>query len=460
MKRELEKGTGDDVATLIYTSGTTGEPKGVILSHRNFTFQLERIFDHIGIKAGDTMLSVLPVWHSFERIVEYVLVTIGASIAYSKPVGSVMIADMAKVNPQWMSSVPRIWEGIHNAIYRSVKSGSKVKAILFHFFVGATELYYSFYNKLVGRSAEFIRAVRWLDIIISTIPTVLLWPLKALGAILVFGKIQARLGTSFIAGISGGGALPPHVDKFFQAAGVLLLEGYGLTETGPILAVRKQAHPVMGTVGPLLKDIDHRVLDKESNLVEPGRKGVLYVKSEQVMSGYYKRPEATEEVLKDGWLNTGDIVIFTHQGEFTIIGRSKETIVLTGGENIEPVPIEDKLKEHELIDNVMVVGQDQKFLGALVIPNEESIKAFADERSIDWVDYADLVANPEVHEYVNTAVQGQVNTQTGFKHFERIFRFALLPKEFEVGKELTQTMKFKRKVVEKLYRKEIKDIFS
>ncbi len=459
-EKEMEEGKSDDLATIIYTSGTTGEPKGAMLTHRNFIFQLERVYDYILVSPGDVFLSILPVWHSFERAVDYIIMNIGATIAYSKPIGKIMLEDMQKVKPHWMASVPRIWEGIRAAIYRNVNSEGGIKKALFHFFVGVGETYAYFYNMFRGLLPQFRKRIRSLDIIISIIPLILLSPLKALGNILVFSKLKARLGGKFIAGISGGGALPPYVDRFFQAAGVLLLEGYGLTETAPILAVRKQKAPVTSTVGPLLRDIEYRVLDENLTPLPPGHKGVLWVKSDQVMKGYYKKPEATAEVLQDGWLNTGDIVIFTHTGEFKVLGRAKETIVLMGGENVEPTPIEDKLVQSEYIDQAMVVGQDQKFLGALIVPNMEKLEQIASAEEKPYIDKEELLEDPEIQNVIYNEIQHLVNSKTGFKPFERIFRFKLLAQPFEVGKELTHTLKIRRDVVNELYKKEIKQLLE
>ena len=178
------------------------------------------------------------------------------------------------------------------------------------------------------------------------------------------------------------------------------------------------------------------------------------------MQGYYKQPEKTAEVLQDGWLNTGDIAIFTHSGEFKILGRTKETIVLMGGENIEPVPIEDKLNASEAIQQAMVVGQDQKFLAALIVPEMSKLEEFAQSSGITYVDPEELRSNPEIQEYVHNEIQSQVNPKTGFRHFECIFRFKLLPKPFEIGKELTHTLKIRREVVYHEYQHEINELFK
>ena len=455
----IDKGTADDWATIIYTSGTTGEPKGVILTHRGFLFHVDRILDRIPLKSGHVFISVLPIWHSFERAVEYIIILHGATIAYSKPIGSIMLPDMLQVRPHWMASVPRIWESVRSSIYRTINKDGGIKKALFYFFVAIGKMHSGCLNMVRGLLPEFSKRSRVFDIAVSVIPLILLTPFKLLGGVLVFRKIKKKLGGRFMAGISGGGALPPYVDTFFQAAGITLIEGYGLTETAPILAVRKYSAPVGGTVGSLLDDIEYRIVEKDMSIVPPGHKGILHVKSEQVMIGYYKRPDATEAVLKDGWLDTGDITMETHNGEIKIIGREKDTIVLTGGENIEPEPIESKLVQSDYIDQAMVVGQDKKFLAALIVPNQEKLVELAAQKQVTWVDTEELLVNPAIIEFINEEIQALINPKTGFKYFERIFRFRLLSKHFEIGDEMTASQKVKRPVVNEKYRKEIHTLF-
>ena len=458
--RSVEKSRLNDVVTIIYTSGTTGEPKGVVLTNRSYIFQLDRIYDYIPIKGTDRFFSVLPSWHSYERAIEYIVINRGASITYSKPVGAIMLADMAAMKPQWMTSVPRIWEAIRAAILRNVNTGSSLKKSLFYLFLTLGETHAALSAMVRGLMPQFNRRSKTVDFLAGIIPYLLLTPFKLLGDLLVFRQIKQKLGGSFKAGVSGGGALPGHVDRFFQAAGVRILEGYGLTETAPVLSVRRYSSPVPNTIGPLLRDVEYRIIDPEGALVPPGKKGVLYVKSDQIMEGYYKRPEATAEVLKDGWLNTGDIAVMTYGGELKILGRAKETIVLLGGENIEPVPIEEQLSRSELIDQVMVVGQDQKFLGALIVPHIEAVEREARNRGIAYVEAEELCEEPEIVELFHTTIQSLVNGTEGFKHFERIFRFRLLIKPFTVGRELTQTMKLRRNVIGEIYRRQIQDLFA
>jgi long-chain acyl-CoA synthetase len=460
-QHEAAKGGRGDLATIIYTSGTTGDPKGVMLSHGNFLHQTEYLPSIIGVKSGDVFLSVLPVWHSFERVVQYIILQAGATIAYSKPVGSILLADMQAVQPQWFTSVPRIWESIKDSVYKTIRQSGGVKKAMFSMFVGIGEAHAYFRNMLLDRLPKFAPRARAIDIAVAIIPFVLLSPLRALGDILVFKKIREKLGKGFIAGISRKKALPPSVDKFFDALGILILEGYGLTETAPVLGVRLRTHPVTGTVGPIHRGTEIRIVDEHGKVLPAGQKGVIQVRGPQVMLGYYRRPDLTAKILsEDGWLDTGDLGMLTVHGEIKIVGRAKDTIVLRGGENIEPVPIEQRLCESPYIQQAVVLGQDQKYLAALIVPREEALIQWAEENEIPFADYASLLEQPEVKELIDSEINACVSMKNGFKPFERIFRFALLARPFEPGRELSAKQELKRHTINELYKNQIRALFA
>jgi long-chain acyl-CoA synthetase len=459
--RAREEGDGDDTATIIFTSGTTAEPKGVMLSHRNFLHQVENVPKLIDLGPDDIWLCVLPVWHSFERIMQYVSLGAGSALAYSKPIGKIMLEDFQKVRPTWMASVPRIWEAIRAGIYRNVKKGSPVSQALFAFFVRIGGTWARFRDMFTGRLPRFHKRIRLVDAAVAALPLLLLTPLKLLGDLLVFRKIRARLGGRFKAGISGGGALPSVVDGFFSAAGILLLEGYGLTETAPVLGVRAQNHPVPGTVGPVFPGTEIKIVDEQGNQLPPGQQGVVIARGPQVMKGYYRRPDLTAQILSDdGWLNTGDLGMLTWDNELKITGRAKDTIVLLGGENIEPAPIEERLRESEFIAQAVVLGQDQKFLAALIVPDFEALEGWAENEQITVASREALMEEPAVRTFYNQIISGLVNSSNGFKSFEQIYRFTLLPEDFTVGEELSAKQEIKRHIIQERYSRQIGGLFS
>jgi len=461
LEEEVAKGKTEDLATLIYTSGTTGEPKGVMLTHSNYMHQIPTPLKHIDIRKGDIFLSVLPIWHSYERAIGYVAIFAGCSIAYSKLVAQIMVEDMGKIKPQIFPSVPRIWEAVKKGIIRNIDSGSSVKKALAYFFLGVGTAHSKLKVRLRGLRPRFRKSSRLADALISILPFLLLTPFNALGQMLVFKKIKHRLGGRFRFGVSGAGALPPHVDDFFAAAGILLLEGYGLTETSPIVSARQSFHPVPGTIGPPLEQLEVKVLGESGAELPPGQKGVLYVRGPNVMKGYYKKPELTAQTITaDGWLNTGDLAMLTHDGEIKIMGRVKETVVLMGGENIEPGPIEDTITESDYVDQVMVVGQDQKYLAALVVPSFETLTDFAKENGIPFEKSEDLLDNDDVYKLIMDEIDFRVGPKRGFKLFERINKVKLLAKPFEKGVEMTHTLKLKRNVIYDEYDKDIKELFK
>jgi long-chain acyl-CoA synthetase len=459
---DIDEGRTDDPATLIYTSGTTGEPKGVILPHRSFIFQVDNIYNYLHIHSSDVAMTVLPVWHSYERAVEYIIIDRGLSIVYSRPVGSILLDDMATYRPTILPAVPRLMEAVMQGVYRNVNKSGGIKKALFNFFIMIGGAYAKSRNLMRGWKPAFKPRIRALQAIGGAFGTFFLLFWKALGHLLVFSAIHKKFGGRFCMVIVGGGALPKNVDDFFQAIGITCLEGYGLTETGPILAVRQQHAPVAGTIGPIFPDVQYEIRDESGRRLGPGRKGVLYVKSIQNMLGYYKKDAETAKVLSDGWLDTGDIAMFSYGAVqyVKILGRMKDTIVLRGGKNVEPEPIEQKLNAHPLILQSMIVGQDQKFLGALVIPQQEALSEWARQSGLSFPSYADLLTLPECHDHLDDIVQDIVSKHNGFKSYERIFKIALVEKAFEPNLEMTQTLKIKRHVVNERYASLIHGLFE
>ena len=461
IEAELDKGQSDELATIIYTSGTTGEPKGVMLTHDNFLCQLDELPQRIELEPGDRALCVLPVWHSFERMCEYVILNSGGGIIYSKPIGSVLLADFVKMNPSLMPSVPRIWESVYDGIYRAMRKKGGISLALFSFFIAVGKAHARASRAVFARGPVFSRAARVFWGIASLPAYVFLSPLRALGNILVFKKLQAKLGNSFVGGVSGGGAMPPNVDEFFWACGINVVEGYGLTETAPVVAVRPFSRPIFGTIGTPISCCEVKIVADSGKELPPGKKGTVMVRGRNVMKGYYQKPDLTAKVLSpDGWLDTGDIGLKTLSGEIILRGRKKDTIVLRGGENIEPTPIEMKINESRYISQSVVLGQDQRYLGALIVINKDELVAWAADNAIDTFDLARLLEHPQVRKLYESEIADLVSQKNGFKLFERINRFALLAKPFEQGVELSAKQEIMRFKLNELYKREISRLFE
>lgn len=369
----IEKIEPSDLFTLIYTSGTTGTPKGVMLTHKNKLSQIENV--PIKISSEDRILSILPIWHIFERAFEMISIAGGACTYYTNVRN--LKEDLKIVKPTFLASAPRLWESIYLGIQNNLEKTSLFKKFLFHLaYFCSKEVQHSF-RYLKGK-VLILEEKSLLEEIVAFFKSILtifflFIPYKILDKI-VLSKIREATGGELKGSCSGGGALLFHVDEFFNNIGIPVLEGYGMTETSPVISVRTYKDLVIGTVGTIYPNTEIKLLDLQTgNQIYPGKNGIgkkgeIHVKGPQVMRGYYKNVEATNKVLKDGWLNTGDIGIMTRNNCLKIVGRSKETIVLLGGENIEPVPIENKLLQSPYIDQCMVIGQDQKYLSVLIVP--------------------------------------------------------------------------------------------
>ncbi len=449
-----------DLATLIYTSGTTGPPKGVMLTHRNIIHNVRNLTDILPLDEKDRWLSILPVWHIFERTIEYIIMAQGCSMAYSKPTANHLLPDLALIKPTYMASVPRVWESIYNGIIKKMKAESRVKFALFTFFIAVGKVF-SYCKKTLRNEIPRFKSVfflwDWIWKMVCALILAVIFIFDFLGDIIIFRKIRVRTGGCLCGPISGGGALPKHVDTFFSAIKFDILEGYGMTETSPVIAVRTLDHKVMATVGRPIPKTEVRICDDFGNpLPNQHDKGILHVRGDLVMKGYYKDEEKTLQVLsKEGWLNTGDIGRFTMTGDIQITGRAKDTIVLIGGENIEPAPIEALIQEHPLVSHVMVYGQDKKHLSAIIVPEEEHLKEFAALNKIAYKDLKDLCDNDKVLDEFNRIINSKISTQNGFKSFERIYFFILVPEAFKVGEELTASLKMKRNFIASKYEHEI-----
>ena len=456
-------GNEDDSATIIFTSGTTGTPKGVELTHKNFLCQVEDISKRLPLKQGNKALCMLPVWHVYERELEYFLLYVGVALCYSKPAISMLLADMKKVSPQFMATVPRIWDGIYNAINKNIKSTKKGAGIFFTIFTWAATSLKSLRNIIYNRCKYFRKRTVFYHVFSKFlyIPVIFLYPLKWLGDMFYFQRVRNMLGGKFQIGMSGGGSLPLKLDKFFNSIGIRLVEGYGLTETAPICCIRNAKRPILGTIGKIMPYCQAKVVHRNGIECKPGEKGVLYIKGPNVMKGYYKQPELTAEVISEGeWFNTGDLVIKTYNGEIIVKGRQKDTIVLRSGENVEPLPIEDKLSESIYISQAVVVGQDENCLGALIIPDLDNICQYAKQQNINFSDKKQLLKDEEIKKLIYKEMERLINTKNGFKPFEKIGKFVFLDKPFEVGVELSPKQGIIRYKINELYKAKISLMYA
>lgn len=457
-----------DLATIIFTSGTTGLPKGVQLTHDNFIAECEVAKSCLGLmQRGDIWLTVLPVWHSFERAFCYMVIALEGGFAYSKPIASVMLADMALVQPQWMNAVPRLWESMAQGLFREIKKQTGIKQWYFNTAVYLGKKYYKAKELVFGLKCRYKWFPRSIDAVVGFLPFILLWIPHMIGEYTIFKNIRAKFGGKFRAAISGGGALQPNTEAFFHAIGFNLLEGYGLTETAPVISVRNSKKPRSNNVGLIFPSFELKIVkEKDGKIVnsdplKPGKKGLILVKGRQVMKGYYKRDDLTSQIIdKDGFLNTGDLGMISCDRELKIVGRAKDTIVLLGGENIEPQVIEKAINTSPYVERTVVVGQDQKYVSALIVPDEVNVIAFAEENSIVYDNYENLLETNEIQNLFRTEIDTLVNAKTGFRTCERIFKFKLLQHSFQLGKEINAKQELMRHKITEIYKKELKHLFK
>jgi len=453
----------EDLATIIYTSGTTSDPKGVMLTHANFMHNIRVAPPVQEINLNDRFLSILPTWHIFERTSEYIALSVGASTAYSKPFKQVLLPDLAEEKPTILVSVPRIWESVYQGIINKAEKGSPIQKKIFDWATDTGKKYKKveritnqtvpFFDKTESTPEEIREAQK--------IMTSLGWKYR-LADKLVYKKIRAVTGGQLRFAISGGGALPENVDKFFDVAGIMVCEGYGLTETSPVLCARNPEYCIISTVGPALPEVEIKIVDKDnlSRELPNGEIGVVLTKGPMVMKGYYKNENKTAQVIQKDWFNTGDLGRKTKNGKFLqLVGRMKDTIVLRGGENVEPRPLEEKLTESEYINMVVVVGQDKSRLGALIVPDFEKLKSFSKREHLKTDNQNELIKDPKIISLFQKEVRRLISKENGFMPFETAIAFALLPNELTVESgELTETLKVKRFEIHNKYEKIINKI--
>jgi long-chain acyl-CoA synthetase len=428
------------LATILYTSCTTGRPKGVPLSHANLLHQLRSFGVAVAPRPGDRVVSVLPIWHSYERSAEYFLFSCGCRQTYTTL--KQLRSDLQRVRPHYLISVPRLWEALLAGFEDALRAMPPARQGLIR-------------RALANSRAYGLARRRALDLtltpeppgarLLASLQSVLRWPPHRLAAALLWPRVRSQLvGGRLRSAISGGGALALHVDGFFEAIGIELLVGYGLTETSPVLTCRRSWANRRGSAGQPLPDTAIRIVDPERRrTLAIGEQGLVLARGPQVMSGYWRRPEATARVLDaEGWFDTGDLGRLLPDGSLVLTGRAKDTIVLSSGENIEPGPLEEVLAASALIEQVMLVGQDRKQLGALLVPRPEPLEAFARQAGLTLPE--DGRAEPALLRALTRECNRLLAARPGSRPEERLGGVALVePFTLESGL-LTQTLKQRR----------------
>ncbi|MGB0562146.1 MAG: AMP-dependent synthetase/ligase [Spirulinaceae cyanobacterium] len=456
-----------DLATLLYTSGTTGKPKGVMLSHANLLHQVTAYQDVIHPRPGNRVLSLLPSWHCYERSVEYFLFAQGVSQTYTNI--RHFKKDLTQVKPHLMVGVPRLWESIYEGVQKTFREQPPSKQKLVERFF-----------KLSGKYIKAKRIAEDLELehpnpsgserLKARLKAALLYPLHQVGDRLVYRKVRAAVGGCVEYFVSGGGSLARHIDLFYEIVNIPVMVGYGLTETIGAVSVRDRERNLRGASGPLLPGAEVKIVDLNTREPVPvGQKGLVLLRGPQIMQGYYKKPEATAKAIDpEGWFDSGDIGLLTHSDNLVLTGRAKDTIVLSNGENIEPQPLEDVCVQSPYIDQMMVVGQDQKQLGALIVPNLDALQQWLDRQQIKTLHLPEPgseerqdLDHATIRALFAAELRDRIKDRPGYRRDDQIgsFRLILDPFTMENGM-LTQTLKVRRPVVSDRYHAIIDGMFE
>ena len=418
----------DDLATLIYTSGTTGLPKGVMLTHDNIASNVIASSKKVPLTAGTVALSFLPLSHIFERMGDYLFFHNGVGIAYAESIDTVPL-NLSEVRPHFAMAVPRLFEKMYARVLENALSGGVVKARIFRWAVGVADRWAD--EMLAGRKPGPVLAWQY-----------------GLAQKLVFSKLKERTGGRLRYFVSGGAPLAAPINKFFYAAGLTILEGYGLTETSPVIAVNSDEHFRIGAVGKPLHGVEVKI----------AADGEILTRGPHVMRGYYNRPDATAEVIDaDGWFATGDIGVL-EDGFLRITDRKKDIIVTAGGKNIAPQPIENRVKLNKYVSQAVMIGDRRKFPAILIVPNWDNLERWAAIKHIIWTDRSQLLAMPTIQSKMDQEVRKELE---GLASFETPKKIGLLEHDFTIERgELTPKMSVKRRVVDQSYKELIDKLYE
>ena len=418
----------NDTASIIYTSGTTGTPKGVILSHSNFISNSKSTSDIIKFTSDDYVLSFLPLSHVLERMVTFTYLYKGCSIAYAESVETVA-ENLLEIRPHIMVSVPRVFEKIYAKVMDTVLEGSALKKKIFFWGVKAGK---EFSQKKLDKK----KISKWLEL------------KRKIAHKIVFSKIISKTGGRVRFFVSGGAPLSKDIAEFFYGIGLVILEGYGLTETSPVIAVNTFEELRFGSVGKPIPGVEVKIADD----------GEILTRGPNLMKGYYKKEEETNEAIKQGWFYTGDIGHLDEDNFLYITDRKKDIIVTAGGKNVAPQIIENQLKTNPFISNAVVIGDRKKFVSALVVPEFEKLEGYAKASNIEYTSRKDLIENEKINNFMMSEID---RYSANFASYERVKRIVLLDRDFEIEKgELTPSLKVRRNIVEDKYKDVIDKLYQ
>lgn len=451
-----------DFSTILYSSGTTGNPKGVLLTHKNVLSQFPSVEEGFQSKPGENTLQILPIWHAYERTAQMYYYLCGCHLHFTTI--PKLKDDLVKYPIDTFMSVPRIWEAIRLGVYQKLKQNSKLGYYIFDFAVRISIAYkiHKMYaeRRLTNKKTRYKKRGR----LYHKIARSFIKPLHILFTKTVYKKLKDAAGLNFRATISGGGAITMKDELFYDAIGVNLRVGYGLTETSPVLTLRGvQDKNYLGSAGKPILATDMKIVDPKT--FEPlgiFNKGLVLVKGPQVMAGYYKDEEATKKVmLEDGWFNTGDLGWLTGDNNLVLVGRMKETIVLSNGENVEPVPIEEACLGSPYIDQIVLVGQDESSIGALIVPSQEALEKCEIAAKNIKSGKNLTINNPNLRDLIKHELNKYIKNKPNLKSFEAIKHFEVLKDGFTVDNGMmNNTAKIKRNNVFDKYKDIISKMFT
>ncbi len=447
-----------EIATILYTSGTTGRPKGVPLTHSNLMHQIRSLACVANPSPGSSVLSVLPIWHSYERSAEYYFFSCACTQTYTTI--RYLKDDLPRVKPIVMATVPRLWESIKLSFDDAVEKMPSFRKLLIKMALLNSKQYKLSFRKL---NSLTLNSVSIWEKVLSLLLVILCFPVHWISSTFLWHKVLTKIcGGRLKFPISGGGAIAPHIDSFFEAIGVELLVGYGLTETSPVLTCRRPWRNIRGSAGQPLPQTEIKIVDSETfSMKNLNEKGLVMARGPQVMSGYLGKKLETEKVLDvNGWFNTGDLGMLVTDGSLVLTGREKDTIVLTSGENIEPGPLEEALISSPFIEQAFLLGQDQKHLGALLVPRTDLLHAWASKQGLSFNLNLELCPGDiELRKLLRREMNKVLLDRPGSRPEERLFAIALVNPFTIKNGLLTQTLKQRRPQILQKYLKVINEIY-